>query len=66
MPRDADIIRTVRGATEKRSAKSAPAEKAIHIPLPFDAVMSAVLKVKPEPKAQTKTETSKRPTKKPR
>jgi hypothetical protein len=47
-------VRNAMGASRKsgqtRLDKSAPAEKAIHIPLPFDAVMGAVVKVKPEPK----------------
>jgi hypothetical protein len=58
---DADIVRAVQGTGthRKRAAKkaaprvekSAPAEKPIHIPLPFDAVMSAVMNVKPQTKA---------------
>jgi len=61
--KDADIVRAVQGTEPHRrraEKKSAPAEKSIHIPLPFDAVMSAVVKVKPQPKAASKASSKKR------
>jgi hypothetical protein len=65
MPRNAKIIQAVRDAG-RPAVKPPPAEKAIHIPLPFDDVMSAVLKVKPEPKPTAKPATKKPSAKKSR
>lgn len=73
MKNDAEIVKAVQGSgTHRRRAtenaethleKSASAEKAIHIPLPFDTVMSAVVKIKPEPKESAKRERAKKPSK---
>jgi hypothetical protein len=61
MKKDAELIQKIRDTGHRRreatipsAGKSAPAEKAIHIPLPFDAVMSAVVKIKPQSKAPVK------------
>jgi hypothetical protein len=61
-----EVIKAVRATGVSRKAgrtrlnRSAPAEKAIHIPLLFDAVMSAVVKIKPEPKEPLKPAKKKR------
>jgi hypothetical protein len=67
MKKDAELIKQVRDTGHRRREaippsveKSAPAEKAIHIPLPFDAVMSAVVKIKPEPKKPSEPTNKKR------
>jgi len=64
MKNDAEIVKTGQDtghhrkrATKKpapRLEKSAPAEKTVYIPLPFDTVMGAVLSIKPQSKAKTK------------
>jgi hypothetical protein len=71
---DDHTVRAVQGidyhrkrATQKpaqHADKAPPAEKAIHIPLPFDDVMSAVLKVKPQPKTLANRQSKKSSAKK--
>jgi hypothetical protein len=71
MKKDAELIQAVRDAGYRRlensvpPGKPAPAEKPIHIPLAFEDVISAVLKVKPQPKAPVDSKSKKRAAKKP-
>jgi len=68
MKKDSELIQEVRDAGHRRRktpGKPAPAEKPIHIPLPFDDVISAVLKVNPRPKPPVDSKSKKRVAKKP-
>jgi hypothetical protein len=67
MKRDAtELLKAVRATSPSRKSsrtrldKFTPAKKAINIPLPFDAVMSAIVKIKPEPKEPLKPAKKKR------